>query len=401
MRNVVVLNGPNLNLLGRREPDIYGAETLADLDREVIAWGTEQGLVVETFQSNHEGELIDRLHQAGEYADAVVLNAGALTHYSYALHDAIRSIPIPTVEVHLSNIHAREEWRSHSVVRPACVYSIFGRGKQGYRDALRHLVWRAAEPPTAIAYGDLPDQIGDLRLPVGAGPFPVAVVIHGGFWGDVWTRDLMDGISVDLAGRGWATWNIEYRRMGSGGGWPGTLDDVAMAIDALSWIAEDAAIDLERVVATGHSAGGHLALWSAARPRLTVGTSGASPRVHISAVVGLAPVSDLIDAHQHNVGNGAIGAFMGRTPSEGPDRYAAASPFALLPLGVRQVVIHGDADPVVPFSMSETYVQAAVDAGDTVVFHALEGRGHYEIIDPADESWQVAVSEFAKLLDQM
>ena len=398
MRNVVVINGPNLNLLGTREPKIYGSETLAELDASVIAWGTGLGLVVETFQSNHEGELIDRIHQAAEYADGVVLNAGALTHYSYSLHDAIGGVPIPTVAVHLSNVHAREEWRRYSAIDPACVYSIFGRGKWGYRDALRHLIWRSAIPPHTIAYGPTAEEVADLRVPDGDGPFPVAVVIHGGFWKDIWTRDLMDGIAVDLTRRGWATWNIEYHRTGMGGGWPGTLDDVANAIDALVGLEESHPIDLSRVVAVGHSAGGHLALWAAGRPQLTVGTSGAGPRVPIAAVVGLAPVADLAEAHRRSLGGGAVEAFLRGVPDDGSGRYDSVSPAALLPLDVRQVIVHGSDDEEVPVDMSETYAGAAADAGDSVVYHELTGVGHYEVLDPESHAWQVAAAEFSELI---
>ena len=209
MRRVLVVNGPNLNLLGVREPEVYGHTTLPQLDDHVRTWGLALGVDVTTFQSNHEGALIDRLHAARTEVDGVILNGGALTHSSYALHDAIVATDLPTVEVHISNIHAREEWRRRSVTAPACVAAIFGRGIRGYRDAIAHLVWRAAWEPSAVAYGDEPSQVGDLRVPVGDGPFPVAVLVHGGFWRNVWTRDLMDGIAVTLARRGWATGNIE------------------------------------------------------------------------------------------------------------------------------------------------------------------------------------------------
>jgi acetyl esterase/lipase len=226
----------------------------------------------------------------------------------------------------------------------------------------------------------------------------VAVVIHGGFWKEVWTRDLMDGISVDLTRRGWATWNIEYHRVGSGGGWPRTLDDIADAIDALALLAHDHPLDLSRVVATGHSAGGHLALWAAARPLLTVGTSGAGPRVSITAVVGLSPVADLAEAHRRGLGGGAVEAFLRRDPDDGSGRYTSASPAALLPLGVKQVLIHGDLDEEVPVDMSEAYAGAAADAGDTVVYHELSGIGHYEVLDPDGEAWRVAAAEFDEIL---
>ena len=136
---VLVVNGPNLNLLGVRRPDVYGTATLAELEEHCRAWGAALGIEVETFQSNHEGEIIDRLHDALLSADGVVLNPGALAHYSYALHDAVESIQLPVVEVHLSDITGREEWRARSVVSPACAATISGRGLDGYREALELL----------------------------------------------------------------------------------------------------------------------------------------------------------------------------------------------------------------------------------------------------------------------
>jgi 3-dehydroquinate dehydratase-2 len=142
---VLVINGPNLNLLGVRRPEIYGTTTLPELEELCRAWGTAVGVEVETFQSNHEGAIIDRLHDALGRADGVVLNPGALTHYSYALHDAVEAISLPVVEVHLSDIARREGWRAHSVVSPACATTISGHGVEGYREALE---WLAAGGPT-------------------------------------------------------------------------------------------------------------------------------------------------------------------------------------------------------------------------------------------------------------
>ena len=134
--NVLVVNGPNLNLLGRREPDIYGMTTLQELDGMCIDWGAELGLAVSVFQSNHEGAIIDRIQAAADDSDGIVINVGALTHYSYAIYDALVAVSLPTVEVHISDIHAREEWRRRSVVQPACLAQISGEGLDGYRRAL-------------------------------------------------------------------------------------------------------------------------------------------------------------------------------------------------------------------------------------------------------------------------
>ena len=136
MKKVLLLNGPNLNMLGVREPAIYGRDTLASIEAEVVQYGAERGVEVVCYQSNHEGVLIDKLHEAHTAYDGVVYNPGAHTHYSYALRDAIGSIDTPVVEVHLSDIEAREEFRRVSVIAPVCIAQIKGKGKLGYKEAL-------------------------------------------------------------------------------------------------------------------------------------------------------------------------------------------------------------------------------------------------------------------------
>ncbi len=391
-----MLNGPNLNLLGTRRPDIYGATTLAELEERCRAWGAEAGFDVDCFQSNHEGELLDRMHEAGGVAAGMVLNAGALTHTSYALHDAIEAIEVPTVEVHISNVKAREEWRRRSVVAPACVASIYGRGVGGYRWALEHLAARLAAPPLDLAYGPEPDQHGALRLPDGHGPHPVAVLLHGGFWRDPWQRDLMDPLAVALTARGYATWNAEYRRVGAGGGWPATLVDAAAAVDHVAQLAADHPLDPARTVLVGHSAGGQLALWSAGRDRAPAGP----PAVPPAGVVALAPVADLVAAFEAGLGDGAVEAFLRRTPAGGPDRYASASPAARLPLGARQVLVHGAADDLVPLDLSRRYVKAAAAAGDPVSLVEVPDAGHFDVIDPRSKAFEAvaaAIDEVAPL----
>mgnify|MGYP003280229272 FL=1 len=132
MKKVLLIHGPNINLTGQREPGIYGAETLAAINAEVITKCQRLGMECAVFQSNSEGALIDRLHAAREDCDAIIINAGAYTHYSYALRDAIAAVRLPTVEVHMSNVDAREEFRHKSVIGPVCAGSIAGFGKHSY-----------------------------------------------------------------------------------------------------------------------------------------------------------------------------------------------------------------------------------------------------------------------------
>ncbi len=146
LRPVLLLSGPNLNMLGQRDPTQYGTMTLAELEAQVAAWARERGLETRPFQSNHEGALIDKLQEARAWAVGAVINPGAFTHYSYALHDALVDFARPVIEVHLSKVSEREEWRRKSVIRPACAAHVEGLGAEGYRVALDMLVERLGRP---------------------------------------------------------------------------------------------------------------------------------------------------------------------------------------------------------------------------------------------------------------
>ena len=240
----------------------------------------------------------------------------------------------------------------------------------------------AAPAPITVRYGPLAGQEGDLHLPARGGA-PVVCLLHGGFWRMPYGREQLDAVARDLAARGFAAWNLEYRRLGAaGGGWPGTFDDVAAGIDRLAGLVEEGvALDLDRVVVCGHSAGGHLALWSAARGR---GGEGRGARgIRVRAVAGAAPLADLVRVHELGLGGGAVGELLGGAPEEMPGRFRAASPLALLPLGVPQLLLHGSADAAVPLEISRAYCRAARAAGDEVDLVELPGAGHMDFLDPA------------------
>ena len=237
-------------------------------------------------------------------------------------------------------------------------------------------------------YGRRRIQAGQLFVPAGPGPHPVAVVLHGGFWQALYGRRLMSGLSADLAANGVAAWNLDYRGVGGGGGWPATFDDVAAGIDALCTMP---GLDPTRVTTIGHSAGGQLALWAAARPGLPAGTPGASPAVTVTAAVALAGVLDLVDADRRGIGAGAVSRLLGGGADAVPERYRLASPLERLPLGVPQLLVHGGRDRHVPVDVSARYAEAARAKGDRVDLAVLAEVGHMDLIDPRSAGWAVVV----------
>ncbi|MDN5750067.1 MAG: prolyl oligopeptidase family serine peptidase [Pseudonocardia sp.] len=255
--------------------------------------------------------------------------------------------------------------------------------------------------PVRLAYGPDRSRFGELTLPAGDGPAPVVVVVHGGFWRSGYGLELGRPLAVDLANSGLAAWNIEYRRQGGGGGWTATFDDVAAAVDLLGGSVQAAAggrLDLSRVVAVGHSAGGQLAAWLAARPGMPAGAPGADPVVALRGAVSQAGVLDLVDAAEQEVGGSAVTDFMGATPAADPERYALASPVARVPIGVPVVCVHGTDDANVPIRQSERFVAAAVGAGGTAELVTLPGVDHFALIDPSTDAWRACREAVARLL---
>jgi 3-dehydroquinate dehydratase-2 len=369
---LLIINGPNLNLLGTREPDIYGTTTLASLEAEWKARAQALGMELDTFQSNHEGSIIDALHDARGSTDGIVLNAGALTHYSYALHDAIVACEIPTVEVHISNVHEREEWRRTSVISPAAETVIMGRGTDGYTNAIDHLHALLSSPPSTHRYGPDADNVLDIRTPDGDGPFKVAVLVHGGFWRSIYGRDLMDPMAIDLVEHGWATVNVEYRR--GAGSYPAACEDVDRALDWVKSNAQQHRFDRATIVAIGHSAGGYLVV------------NAAHARDDLAGVIGLSAVTDLVALSEARRQNDPVAAFIGGPRathvalwSEAEITGHPASPVSL---------VHGALDVDVDPSQSESYVQLR---GGHTPLSILGDTGHMELIDPSHAAWDSVI----------
>ena len=257
-----------------------------------------------------------------------------------------------------------------------------GRGLDGIRFAVDAWSSHRTSPPRRHSYGEDHDQRAELRVPAGEGPFPVAVLVHGGYWRLRWENDLMDAAAIDLTARGYATWNVEYRRPDDHD-WDATTADVDAALQALAGV--DAPLDLDRVVTLGHSAGGQLvarlAADCASRPGLAV---------RPALTVSLAGVLDLVTADRRWLGEGAVSKALGGRAAGQPQRYADSSPAHRLPLGSPWAVVVGRQDDLDLLDVSRTVARDAAAAGDDVVL--VEGEGdHFSVIDPASTLWAAVV----------
>lgn len=286
----------------------------------------------------------------------------------------------------------------------ACISAAAVADPISYRDLLARPLPLATQ---RIHYGDAPSQFGDLWLPSGSKPHPALVMIHGGCWrADLPGLQLMAYAAEDLRQRGFAVWNIEYRRLGEpGGGYPGTFEDVATAVDWLRKLAGPDKLDLGKVIAVGHSAGGQLGLWAAARRRLPK----ASPLhrdnpLPIKAVVSLAGVGDLSEYRAFGppaCGGPSVIDFLDGVPSRGPwDVFTDTSPAELLPIGVPQAIISGALDPIVPPAFGRAYAAKAKAAGDPVQEMTIAGAGHFELIDPESSAFAEIRSIIAQFTER-
>jgi acetyl esterase/lipase len=277
----------------------------------------------------------------------------------------------------------------------AALVIVRARQAQSSRDILT----RPAPPADhRIAYGQNEFQFGDLRLPKGEGRRPVAIVIHGGCWMSEYGLSYMGHLSGALAEAGVATWSVEYRRVGNrDGGWPGTFEDVARAADHLRTIAKTYPLDLNQVVAVGHSAGGHLALWLAARKLLPKDSPVYSPDpLPLRGVVSLAGITDL--RRSGTACDANVTQLMGGSANDKASIYGQASPIELLPLGIPSAIVQGSIDSIIPIAMAEDYADAAKKKGDQAKLVVIEKAGHFEVVDPKSFAWEAVRDEVLALL---
>lgn len=245
-------------------------------------------------------------------------------------------------------------------------------------------------PDAIVRYGDQPRQFGELRLPRGNGPFSVAVVIHGGCWLSEYDHGYMATFAEAVTNLGLATWTIGYRRVGElGGGWPNTFLDAAAAVDFLPVLATRYPLDVDRVVAVGHSAGGHLALWLAGRSGLDEKSPLFRPDPHpIDGVLALAAAADLEYLSEEQTCGNAATLLMEGTPAKRPTRYAEGSPMHLLPLGVPQILLNGELDETWS-APADRYFEVASKRGDPIERRVMSDAGHFELVVPDSPNWLV------------
>jgi acetyl esterase/lipase len=246
--------------------------------------------------------------------------------------------------------------------------------------------------PVLHQYGPAAAQFGELWLPSVPSTATV-VIVHGGFWRARYDLSLGRPLAADLMRRGYAVWNLEYRRVGAGGGWPATFEDIAAGIDLLAELP----VDTTRVAAIGHSAGGHLAAWAAGRAGLPFGAPGARPLVAVTAVISQAGVLALADCAREGVGGTAALDLMGGRPQDLPERYRLADPMTAVPVEAAVLCLHSRADDAVPFAYSERYVAATARAGGRARLHQTDGD-HFTLIDPHSADWRMAADALPGLL---
>ncbi len=263
--------------------------------------------------------------------------------------------------------------------------------------AADYQLFPTVDPDFRYAYGSHPEQFGELTLPRSAPPHPVIVLIHGGGYREVYDLRPLGQVVKALAEKGFAVWNIEYRRQGNGGDFPQMFLDVAAGADYLSQLAAAHALDLSNVISMGHSAGGHLALWLAGRRRIERESPlYAEEPIMISAVLALAPLADVARAAEHGLSSDALADVMGGDPASAPANFRNGTPTALLPFHLPQTIIVGSEDAAMLVN-ARSYVDVASARGDAVELVVLPGAGHFEIVAVGTEAFEATKQALLRL----
>ncbi|MGP3933840.1 alpha/beta hydrolase [Nonomuraea sp. KM88] len=322
-----------------------------------------------------------------------LVHARDASHLLSLVRDGAVVIPGPEAEVRaligrpLGAVVWVDTHRADGVEPGEGASHLHGRGLSGLSWGIRHALNRVRHSPLRIPYGPSRDQWGDLYVPEGVPRPPVVALVHGGYWRSIWAADLMEALCADLAGRGFAVWNLEYRRPDTHG-WHATTADVATGLATLHALRPRTPLDLDRIAVGGHSAGAQLALRAVA--------DGARAALAVS----LAGVLDLVEAERRWLGSGAVAAAMGgreERSSGGADVHRAGSPLLRVPIGVPQLVVQGAADDLDLIDFGRRYAEAAGRAGDDVTY--LEQPGdHFDVITPTTSIWRAAAEAITAAL---
>ncbi|WP_204358319.1 alpha/beta hydrolase [Streptosporangium sp. 'caverna'] len=358
--NVLVVTGPGL------VADLRLLTEVADREFEALGVSGKVSAVLD----------VSGLRAALEFPGAVVVIPGPEAEIRSLFHGRSRAVWLDLTKSDAPPAPLGETGDAGDAGGAPSATHIHGRGIWGLTWAIRHAVHRLRRPAKRVAYGDHPDQWAEVRLPHDAAETtPVAVLVHGGFWRSIWAADLMDALSIDLAERGFAAWNLEYRRADLHG-WDATTEDVAKGVALAARGASGP------VVAIGHSAGGQLVLRAAADdPRVTL-------------VVSLAGVLDLVEGDRRHLSSGAVAAALGGSAAEVPEVYRSSSPLERLPLGVSQLIVQGGGDDLDLVDLGRRYARAAQESGDEVIYLEMSGD-HFDVIDRASPIWRATAGVIA------
>lgn len=334
------------------------------------------------------GEAVRTASGAISPAGIILLRSATSNLPSAELEKPLAVFDVPAVELFLDDalgMHLRmDQPQAGRIIQR----TFYGRKERGLYWAMRFLLHCGDYPYRTIAYGPLDSQIGDLMLPEGSGPFPVVMLVHGGFWRDGYYRDSTHGIAADLARRGFAVWNIEYRRVGpSGGGFPESHRDVLQALNYLQTLAGSHPLDLQRVTVVGHSAGGYLAAWASSIPQGTTAQLMPKPEVLVRLGICLAGVTDLDEAHKEGGGERAATLFLKKAAENEALRRQLSVGYLNFAPETRLILAHGTQDEYVPFALSEHTMEILKERQQQAELLIFPDSGHNEFVDPGSEEW--------------